>query len=295
YSSQLIFFVVVNLSTKPKNPSIISPIKNKPNSIPAIPNQPKMMGMGISVLMLIKSTALFLLFVYIRTTFKTFTILSLPFLYASLIAALVSLASHPSIDLPILLGKSSDGSFPIWSSVMFSPYLYFVRLFCFLRRLASGEESYSEICDGVYVGGWPYAAEKLPPGNPAIVDCTCEFPRLKEFKGCSYLCVPTWDTRSPQPADIESAVKWAVRKRAQNRPVFVHCAYGHGRSVAVMCALLVALGVVEDWKKAEKFIAVKRPYIRMNSLHRKSLEEWSKHRLSSSAVKSGSMVQPTAS
>ncbi|CAN1194710.1 Uncharacterized protein YnbD [Linum perenne] len=248
-----------------------------------------MIGMGISVLMAIKSTTLFLLFIYFQTL--KFSLLSLPFLYASLIAALVSLASHPSIDLPILLGKSSDGSFPIWSTVMFSPYLYFVRLFSFLRRLASGEEAYSEIVDGIYVGGWPYAAEKLPPGNPAIVDCTCEFPRMAEFKGSSYLCVPTWDTRSPQPADIESAVKWAVRKRSLNRPVFVHCAYGHGRSVAVMCALLVALGVVEDWKKAEKLIAEKRPYIRMNSLHRKALEEWSKHRLSS-VVNSGSMVQP---
>lgn len=55
---------------------------------------------------------------------------------------------------------------------------------------------------------------------------------------------------------------------------------GHGRSVAVMCALLVALGVVEDWKKAEEFIRQRRPYIRMNSLHREALEEWSLHRLS---------------
>lgn len=55
---------------------------------------------------------------------------------------------------------------------------------------------------------------------------------------------------------------------------------GHGRSVAVMCALLVALGVADDWKHAEKLIREGRPYIRMNSLHRKALEEWSKHRLS---------------
>ncbi|KAI9156767.1 hypothetical protein LWI28_011887 [Acer negundo] len=132
----------------------------------------------------------------------------------------------------------------------------------------------------VYVGGWPFAPSKLPPGNPAIIDCTCEFPRLKEFEGYPYLCVPTWDTRAPQPGEIESAVKWACRKRAQNRPVFVHCAYGHGRSVAVMCALLVALGIVEDWKQAEKFIRERRPYIRMNALHRTALEEWSLNRLS---------------
>ena len=55
---------------------------------------------------------------------------------------------------------------------------------------------------------------------------------------------------------------------------------GHGRSVAVMCALLVALGIVEDWKQAEKFIRERRPYIRMNALHHAALEEWSLNRLS---------------
>ncbi|EEF41211.1 conserved hypothetical protein [Ricinus communis] len=193
----------------------------------------------------------------------------------------MGVASHPSINLPMLLGKNPDGSFPIWSILMFSPYLYFVRLFSRLRRLTSGEEPYNEICEGIYVGGWPHSNETLPPGDLAIIDCTCEFPRKSEFKGHSYLCVPTWDTRSPQPGDIESAVKWACRKRGLNMRVFIHCAYGHGRSVAVTCALLVALGVVEDWKTAEKFIKEKRPYIRMNTLHRQALEEWSRHRLSS--------------
>ncbi|XP_015576020.1 uncharacterized protein YnbD isoform X2 [Ricinus communis] len=226
-----------------------------------------MMGVGISILMGLKATILFLFFVYLRNL--GFILLSIPFLYASLVSVLVSLASHPSINLPMLLGKNPDGSFPIWSILMFSPYLYFVRLFSRLRRLTSGEEPYNEICEGIYVGGWPHSNETLPPGDLAIIDCTCEFPRKSEFKGHSYLCVPTWDTRSPQPGDIESAVKWACRKR------------GHGRSVAVTCALLVALGVVEDWKTAEKFIKEKRPYIRMNTLHRQALEEWSRHRLSS--------------
>jgi hypothetical protein len=48
-----------------------------------------------------------------------------------------------------------------------------------------------------------------------------------------------------------------------------------------MCALLVALGLAEDWKAAEQMIHEKRPSISMNTLHRKSLEEWSKHLLPS--------------
>ncbi|KAL5568607.1 hypothetical protein UlMin_025182 [Ulmus minor] len=238
------------------------------------------MGLGISSLIGLKAAALFSSFAFLRI--YGFSLLSIPFLYSSLVSVLISIASHPSINLPLLLAKNTDGSFPIWALVIFSPYLFFVRGFSALRRLFSGEAPYSEIVDGVYVGGWPSSPDKLPPGNPAIVDCTCEFPRMSEFGKHAYFCVPTWDTRSPEPAAIESAVKWACRKREQNRPVFVHCAYGHGRSVAVMCALLVALGVVQDWKDAEKLIKEKRPYIRMNTLHRKALEEWSKHRLSPS-------------
>lgn len=53
---------------------------------------------------------------------------------------------------------------------------------------------------------------------------------------------------------------------------------GHGRSVCVTCAVMVAIGKAEDWKIAEKMVKEKRPFIRMNALHRSNLEEWSKRR-----------------
>ncbi|GMH13251.1 hypothetical protein Nepgr_015092 [Nepenthes gracilis] len=238
------------------------------------------MSWGLSRFIFIKATFHFFLFVFLRS--NGFTMLSIPFLYASLVSLLISIASLPQINLPIILGKNPDGSFPIWSITMFSPFFYLVRAFSTLRRLRNREEPYTEICEGVYVGGWPSSLDKLPPGNPAIIDCTCEFPRRSEFSRNAYLCIPTWDTRSPQPSEIEAAVKWACRKKAQGLPIFIHCAYGHGRSVAVTCALLCALGKVDDWKNAEQLIKQRRPYISMNSLHRKALDEWAKHRLSPS-------------
>ncbi|WCJ19093.1 hypothetical protein M5689_001399 [Euphorbia peplus] len=237
------------------------------------------MGLGISILLLLKATALFIF----SLTILPLPFISLPLIYASLISFLLSLASHPYINLPLILGKNTDGTFPIWSLIIFSPYLVFVRIFSLARRFVSGEEPYTEVSDGVFVGGWPFSGAALPPGDPAIVDCTCELPRKPEFKRNSYLCIPTWDTRAPSPGEIEAGVKWVCRKRGLNQPVFIHCAYGHGRSVAVACAVLVGLGVAENWKAAEKMIKEKRPYIRMNSLHRKSLEEWSRHRLSGSS------------
>ena len=95
-----------------------------------------------------------------------------------------------------------------------------------IRRFVSREEPYTEICEGVFVGGWPSSPDRLPPGNPAIIDCTSELPRKPEFLKNAYMCIPTWDTRAPEPSEIESALKWACRKRAQGVPVFIHCAYG---------------------------------------------------------------------
>ncbi|KAL0303611.1 UNVERIFIED_CONTAM: hypothetical protein Sradi_6229200 [Sesamum radiatum] len=71
-------------------------------------------------------------------------------------------------------------------TIMFFPYLYFVRAFSFVRDFTSGRPPYTAISEGLYVGGWPYAPDKLPPGNPAIIDCTCELPRKKEFSGHAY-------------------------------------------------------------------------------------------------------------
>ncbi|AQK99300.1 Uncharacterized protein YnbD [Zea mays] len=237
------------------------------------------MGWGISRLIGLKAAALLSVACFFQGL--GVTLISFPLIYASIIAILVSIASRPSIDLPLLLGKASDGSFPLWSWIIFSPFLLFIHLFVLLRRFVKNEPLYTEVADGVFVGGWPSSVEHLPPGDPAIIDCTCELPKSSTISNNAYLCIATWDTRAPQPSQIESAVQWAVRKRSQNKPVYVHCAYGHGRSVCVMCALLVALGFAEDWKAAAQMIREKRPSISMNTLHRKSLEEWSKHLLSS--------------
>lgn len=182
------------------------------------------MAFGLSFLMGLKAADLFIIFTLLITT--GFTLFSLPFLYASLVSLLVSLASHPSINLPTILGKNRDGSFPIWSLIIFSPYLYFVRWVAALKRLKRREVPYTEVYAGLYVGGWPFSPEKLPPGNPAVIDCTCEFPRVIDISENDYLCIPTWDTRPPDPSDIEFAVKWACKKRAQDTPVFIHCASG---------------------------------------------------------------------
>ena len=49
---------------------------------------------------------------------------------------------------------------------------------------------------------------------------------------------------------------------------------GHGRSVTLLCALLVKLGVCDTWQNAELFVKSTRPLARLNQGQKISLVEW---------------------
>lgn len=232
--------------------------------------------MGISKAVGVVGFAFFFAAVHLKGS--SIKLIPISLLLDSFIACLISVASHPTINFPLIFGKGSNGKFPLWSKALFFPFLLLVQVYVFFRRLKSKESIYNEVSEGLYVGGWPSSKKHLPPGEPAVIDCTCELPRSPAVSDDAYLCLATWDTRAPKLTQIEMAVLWASNMRAQKKPIYVHCAFGHGRSVCVMCAVLVTLGVAEDWKAAEKLVKEKRPKIRMNALHRKLLEEWSKGR-----------------
>eukprot|EP00246_Nothoceros_aenigmaticus_P015293 TRINITY_DN627_c0_g1_i3.p3 TRINITY_DN627_c0_g1~~TRINITY_DN627_c0_g1_i3.p3 ORF type:complete len:126 (-),score=2.46 TRINITY_DN627_c0_g1_i3:657-1034(-) len=92
----------------------------------------------------------------------------------------------------------------------------------------------------------------------------------------------------PRPDEIELAVRWCLQKRSQQRAVFIHCAFGHGRSVTVMCALLVALGKSETWQDVANFLKNLRPRIRLNRGQIDSLVRWTKFRESRARPAGGS-------
>ena len=62
--------------------------------------------------------------------------------------------------------------------------------------------------------------------------------------------------------------------RAAGHPVLVHCAYGHGRSVSVACALLVAEGVDPDLDTAEARVRALRPKAGIRGYQRPVVERW---------------------
>ncbi len=76
---------------------------------------------------------------------------------------------------------------------------------------------------------------------------------------------------------IDEGVKWALKQRESGRPVLVHCAHGHGRSLVVMCAILVVNGLAGDFLEAYKIVKAARPKVRLNGRQHKALVQWQEH------------------
>ncbi|KAK9823004.1 hypothetical protein WJX81_005381 [Elliptochloris bilobata] len=185
----------------------------------------------------------------------------------------VSIAASDAMaaDSTGLLGKDRDGVIGWWAWPLFWPYHLALRVKLHYQRWVSTEPLYSRIADGWYLGGWPAHGDLVPPGGPAVVDVTCELPRRHSQP---YSNVPVWDTHAPTPAQIEAGVRWALRQREAGRPVYVHCAHGHGRSTVVLCAALIRTGLAADPKAALALARAGRPRARFNYRQQDALEAW---------------------
>mmetsp|Transcript_21590 Transcript_21590/g.59998 ORF Transcript_21590/g.59998 Transcript_21590/m.59998 type:complete len:260 (+) Transcript_21590:34-813(+) len=171
-----------------------------------------------------------------------------------------------------LLGKNHDGTFAWWSYPLFWPYHVGLRSKLWLQHRLSHEPVFNAVGDkGWYIGGWPRTPQHLPAGGPAVLDCTCELPRLHTLP---YKCLPTWDCQGPTADLIHEGVVWAEEQRRQGKGVLVHCAHGHGRSCTVLCAALIREGTADSIDGALELVQKDRPRAKLNTSQRASLQEW---------------------
>ena len=74
---------------------------------------------------------------------------------------------------------------------------------------------------------------------------------------------------------IDRGVKWALEQYAAGRPVLIHCAHGHGRSLVVMCAVLVVSRQAGKILETFKMVKAARPKVRLNA--RQHRAHWQDH------------------
>ena len=72
---------------------------------------------------------------------------------------------------------------------------------------------------------------------------------------------------------IKEAVDWAMVQRRKH-PIFIHCAHGHGRSIAVLVACLIKSGVCQSIAEGESMVKSIRPRIKLNTRQKREIEKW---------------------
>ncbi|HEY1958195.1 MAG TPA: dual specificity protein phosphatase family protein [Polyangiaceae bacterium] len=147
---------------------------------------------------------------------------------------------------------------------LLGPYMAIAWIILLFLRLRA-EEAYDEVRPKLFVGRQPLRTRELPLGVSLLVDLTAEFPGLRP-KGVEYICLPTLDGSA---SDDLGAVRELVEKiRAHRGVVYVHCAAGHGRSVAIVACVLVAEGRAKSMEEALALIRRVRPAVGLSRSQR---------------------------
>lgn len=170
-------------------------------------------------------------------------------------------------------------------AAVFAPYLAVFYPFLAMRRAAAtwrperGGAWRTWIAPRLLLGGFLYPSD-VPviarDGVSAVVNVSRELvePRAAlTAAGLSYLQVPCWDGRAPALDDAHRGVSFIAGHVAAGRAVYVHCASGVGRSVALsLCYLCSHEGVAVD--AALAVIARARPRVSLSHVQRAFVDEY---------------------
>jgi hypothetical protein len=128
--------------------------------------------------------------------------------------------------------------------------------------------NYSQICDGLYMGGYVKAP---PPGTKAVLNLS----RLADpYKAEVHVWEKIKDTTPAPSIDwLKKQVKFIDAQRQAGKTVYVHCRNGVSRSGMVV----VAYVMYKDKLPRDKALAQvrsKRPITRPNPAFMERLREW---------------------
>jgi hypothetical protein len=157
----------------------------------------------------------------------------LSLLWPSASLALVALAYMQGTSA---LFRKANGRLPLSTRVVLGPYLFAARMrLLFYRR---HRKPWFEAAPGVYCGRLlrnREAAAVRSTGVTGVLDMTAEHDEAKPFLEVDYLNVPVLDLTRPSQEQVEVAVGF-IREHAARGGVYVHCALGLSRSIAVTAA-----------------------------------------------------------
>ena len=109
------------------------------------------------------------------------------------------------------------------------------------------------------------------PNGAIVVDMTAEFPVHPALRTPSSLVLlPTLDARSPGPLCL---LQFARQLQNAGRPIYLHCAQGHGRSATLAAVLMVLREDAPTDDEAMRQMQRFRPAVHLHSVQRRDAIE----------------------
>lgn len=190
--------------------------------------------------------------------------------------ASISLGTGYVLNWPGLLGKKHTGVLLASSYLIFWPYhlMSYASLLMFrLLRVAP----FQELVPGLFLGGRLLVWEERkssPLANASVLDLTSEFCEVRFLRmKHPYLCIPLLDGTAPNKDELKAGVDF-ITEQLRTRPVYVHCAMGHGRGATFAIAFLVASGRMRNIEEALNYVRSKRPGVKIREGQMRALKEF---------------------
>ncbi|PQO47670.1 tyrosine-protein phosphatase [Blastopirellula marina] len=171
---------------------------------------------------------------------------------------------------PELMGKRDAGTLAPISVALLLPYLLLLWTVWHLWRLTSHEPKWNAI-NGDFLLGRRLLGSEMPPEAASVVDLTSEFaePTAMRSVAC-YRAFPMLDATGRTTAEIRTLAQEILE---MPKPVYLHCAQGHGRSGLLAAALLLESGAAKTADQAFEMVRAVRPGVHLSGPQLRVLQE----------------------
>jgi protein-tyrosine phosphatase len=172
-----------------------------------------------------------------------------------------------------VFGKHPHSGRLAWpKKLLLAPFLLFTWFIWNLWRLTSSEPPVAQLSEECWIGRRPTRTE-IPDAIRSVVDLTSEFEGYHP-PNVSYLNIPILDGGTLSTRQFRAAL---ATLEQLPKPIFVHCAQGHGRTAMVAIALLLSEKKAASVDSALKMIHHLRPQAIPNKdqlAALRALEKW---------------------
>lgn len=184
-------------------------------------------------------------------------------------------------NMHYIFNKRENGTIPFLSLTLFFPIIFMNFSILIIYRVLFPDKLYHKIDENLFLGGrlfW-FQVKKIEQDNiDVIFDLTAEFWETKRVRdGFIYKTVPIMDTFGVTQDRLIDGVNFINSFINKNKKIYIHCAYGHSRSLLFLIASIMKKDGNKDWEGIFKEIKKIRKKTHLTSVQIKTLVEFSKN------------------